>query len=100
MIFDEIIIDLAYRILKQHIKKPKWWEPDEKVKFVKVLRTYNLEYMPEEYIEIIEMWKNRRAAQLEQEESVLTRGKTPVLTRGKTVRKKSGCNDKVIHDVF
>ena len=52
------------------------------------------------YIEIIEMWKNRRAAQLEQEESVLTRGKTPVLTRGKTVRKKSGCNDKVIHDVF
>ena len=56
--------------------------------------------MPEEYIEIIEMWKNRRAAQLEQEESVLTRGKTPVLTRGKTVRKKSGCNDKVIHDVF
>ena len=56
--------------------------------------------MPEEYIEIIEMWKNRRAAQLEQEESVLTRGKTPVLTRGKTVRKKPACNDKVIHDVF
>ena len=56
--------------------------------------------MPEEYIEIIEMWKNRRAAQLEQEESVLTRGKTPVLTRGKTVRKKPTCNDKVIHDVF
>lgn len=56
--------------------------------------------MPEEYIEIIEMWKNRRAAQLEQEEPVLTRGKTPVLTRGKTVRKKPACNDNVIHDVF
>ena len=54
--------------------------------------------MPEEYIEIIEMWKNRKIA--EREETVLTRGKTPVLTRGKTVRKKPTCNDKVIHDVF
>ena len=54
--------------------------------------------MPEEYIEIIEMWKNRKIA--EREETVLTRGKTPVLTRGKTVRKKPACNDKVIHDVF
>ena len=53
--------------------------------------------MPEEYIEIMEMWKNRRAAQ---EEPVLTRGKTPALTRGKTVRKKPACNDNVIHDVF
>ena len=54
--------------------------------------------MPEEYIEIIEMWKNRKIA--EREETVLTRGKTPALTRGKTVRKKPTCNDKVIHDVF
>ena len=53
--------------------------------------------MPEEYIEIIEMWKNRRAAQ---EDPVLTRGKTPALARGKTVRKKPACNDNVIHDVF
>ena len=98
MIFDEIIIELAYRILKQHIKKPKWWEPDEKVRFVKVLRTYSMEYMPEEYIEVIEMWKNRRAAA--QEEQALTRGKNPALARGKTVRKKPACNDNVIHDVF
>ena len=43
---------MNYRILKNHVKKPKWWEPDTKTKFIKVLKTYRMEYMPEEYIEL------------------------------------------------
>ena len=44
-----------FRILKNRKKRPKWWEPDKKVRFVEVLKTYRKEYMPDEYLEIIEL---------------------------------------------
>ena len=45
----------TFRILKNRKKRPKWWEPDKKVRFVEVLKTYRKEYMPDEYLEIIEL---------------------------------------------
>jgi hypothetical protein len=50
-----ICIQFIYRILKNNIKKPKWWEPDKKVRFVNVLKTYKKEYMPDEYFEILSL---------------------------------------------
>ena len=44
---------LHFRILKNPKTRPKWLEPDRKVRYVEVLRTYHTEYMPEEYLEII-----------------------------------------------
>ena len=48
-----MINSYIFRILKNRIKRPKWWEPDKKVRFVEVLKTYKKEYMPDEYLEII-----------------------------------------------
>ena len=44
---------MNFRILKKPKTKPKWLEPDRRVRYVEVLRTYHTEYMPEEYLEII-----------------------------------------------
>ena len=57
-----IIETLTYRILKTQIKKQNWWEPDKKVRFVHVLKTYKKEYLPDEYFEILALLTKEKLA--------------------------------------